>query len=127
MKKFSVITFVMMCTLLFSSNISTSYAEEVHSKVTGTLIQSDEAIDISKPDESDSNEIKQPPKNDSVNKKQLKEDSEKKNHSKGKVFSKLPQAGEESNLNTYRMGFLLVLISWIVILVKRRRNSNENK
>lgn len=116
MKKFSLITVLVTCILLFFSNIPTSYAEEVHSKVTGTLIQSDEVIDTTKPDESDSNEIKQP-----------KANCKKKDHSKGNLFSKLPQAGDTINWKMPLVGILLVVISLIVILVKRRRNSNEKK
>ncbi|MFQ6324141.1 LPXTG cell wall anchor domain-containing protein [Lactococcus garvieae] len=113
MKKFSVITFLMMCTLLFFGNISTSYAEKVHSKVTGTLVQPDEIIDTTDIDELGSN-------NQSESK--VKKD----NYSKGKLFSKLPQTGETIKWRISILGILLV-VAFVVILMKRRRNNNENK
>lgn len=97
MKKFSVITFLMMVILLFSGNISTSYAEEVHSKVTGTLVQTDETTDTTDADEPGANALK------------------------------LPQTGETIKWGISIVGILLVVVSLLVILMKRRRNNNENK
>lgn len=97
MKKISAITSLMMCTLLFFGNISTAYAEEVHSKVTGTLVQPDEPINTMDADEPGANALK------------------------------LPQTGETIKWGISIVGILLVVVSLVVILMKRRRNNNENK
>lgn len=103
MKKISLITILMTCILLFFSNISTSYAAEVSSKVTGILIESTEAT---------SSESQHP----SIAKELLENNTEL-----------LPQTGAESNLNTLRMGFLFILSAWMVSMLIIRRNSHENE
>ncbi|AUJ86524.1 LPXTG cell wall anchor domain-containing protein [Enterococcus sp. CR-Ec1] len=124
MKKMSAITFLMMCTLLFFGNISTAYAEEVHSKVTGTLVQPDETTDT---DELGANTLKPPSKNDLEDNNQSESEVKKDNYSKGYLFSKLPQTGETIKWGISIVGILLVVVSLLVILMKRRRNNNENK
>ncbi|EPM6849806.1 LPXTG cell wall anchor domain-containing protein [Enterococcus faecalis] len=124
MKKLGMITFLMMCTLLFSGNVSTSYAEEVHSKVTGTLIQPDETTDT---DEPGANTLKQPSKNDLEDNNRSESEVKKDNYSKGNLFSKLPQTGETIKWGISIVGILLVVVSVVTILMKIRRNNNENK
>lgn len=127
MKKISAITFLMMCTLLFSGNISTSYAEEVHSKVTGTLVKPDETTDTTNTDEPGANTLKPPSKNDLEDNNQSESEVKKDNYSKGNLFSKLPQTGETIKWGISIVGILLVVVSMVAILMKRRRNNNENK
>ncbi|HEM7699987.1 TPA: LPXTG cell wall anchor domain-containing protein [Enterococcus faecalis] len=124
MKKFSVITFLMIGPLLFFGNISISYAEEVHSKVTGTLIQPDETTDT---DEPGANTLKPPSKNDLEDNNRSESEVKKDNYSKGNLFSKLPQTGETIKWGISIVGILLVVVSVVTILMKRRRNNNENK
>ncbi|HAP3526599.1 TPA: LPXTG cell wall anchor domain-containing protein [Enterococcus faecalis] len=126
MKKSSVITFLMMVILLFSGNISTSYAEYVHSKVTGTLVQTDETTDTTDTDEPGANALKPPSKNDLDDNNQSESEVKKDNYSKGNLFSKLPQTGETIKWGISIVGILLV-VSMLVILMKRRRHNNENK
>lgn len=127
MKKLSVITFLMMGTLLFFGHISTSYADEVHSKVTATLVESDGTTNAKNTNEPGSNGEKPYLKKDFRDSKNPKSNPKKDNYSKNNLFSKLPQTGENINGVLVLLGLVLVIISLVIILIKRRRDNNEDK
>lgn len=102
MKKMNLIFILWTSFLLFSIDTPISYAEEIHSKVTGTLIQTDEE-----------------------NAKLSNTTSTDKDPG-GKAFSELPQAGEEITWEILLLGIILVGSSLAVIRLKRKRTSHEN-
>lgn len=110
MRKLSLIAVLSTLFILFYGNAPAFYAEETHSKVNGTLIQSDEVEGTTESELIDKQRpIKKP------------------NDSKGNVFLNLPQTGESISWKISNVGSTLIAISLMAIVVKRRGYSNENK
>lgn len=95
---FLLAIFIVLCTL----KPLTLYAEEIHSEVNGVLLPADESIDTTGFDDL---ELKYSEMNS----------------------SRLPQAGEKINWKIQYAGFIIFLVSSVILARNVRRISNEKQ